>query len=88
MDMTNRQASASEGKVPWVGTQTLTWFFQWCRDHGIAGDNDKFKAGIIAGVFAPAAIAVPDRFLDGHYQFFIFPARLERWAEENAIDWR
>ena len=22
------------------------------------------------------------------YQFFIFPARLERWAEENAIEYR
>lgn len=87
MDETRRSA-IPDGKVPWVGTQTLSWFFQWCRDHGISGDNDKFKAGLVAGVFAPAAIAVPDLLRDDHYLFYIFPARLEKWAEENAIDWR
>lgn len=78
--------------VPFVRTETLTWFYDWCRDHGIAGNNDKLKAGLIAGVFAPAAVAVPDiRFGQAdpdRYQFFIFPARLERWAEENAVEYR
>ena len=75
-------------KLPWIGAETLSWFYQWCRDHGIPGDNHKLQAGIIAGVFAPAAVAVPDQLADGKYQFFIFPARLQRWAEENAIEWR
>lgn len=78
--------------IPFVRTETLEWFYRWCRDHGIAGDNSKLKSGIIAGVFAPAAVAVPDiRFGQAdpdRYQFFIFPARLERWAEENAIEYR
>lgn len=52
------------------------------------GDNRKLQSGIISGVFYPAAIAVPDLLRDGRYQFFIFPARLKRWAEDNAIDWR
>lgn len=76
------------GKEPWIGAETLEWFYHWCRDHGIPGDNRKLQAGIIAGVFHPAAIAVPDLLRDGRYQFFIFPARLKRWAEENAIEWR
>ena len=63
-------------KLPWIGAETLSWFYQWCRDHGIPGDNHKLQAGIIAGVFAPAAVAVPDQL------------RLQRWAEENAIEWR
>ncbi len=75
-------------KQPWVGAETLEWFYHWCRDHGIPGDNYKLQAGIIAGVFSPAAIAVPDRVRDGKYQYFIFPARLQRWAEDNAIEWR
>lgn len=75
-------------KVPWIGAETMQWFYQWCREHGIPGDNYKLKAGAIAGVFHPAVIAVPDLQRDGGYQFFVFPARLERWAEENAIEWR
>lgn len=78
-------------KVPFVGCETLTWFIHWCHEHGIPGSHYKLKAGIIAGVFAPAAVAVPriyDAISDEQYDFFIFPARLERWAEENAIDYR
>ena len=82
----------SQKGIPFVRTETLEWFYHWCRDHGIAGDNSKLKSGIIAGVFAPAAVAVPDirfgRADQDRYQFFIFPARLERWAEENAIEYR
>ncbi len=77
-------------KIPWVGCETLTWFCGWCRDHGIPGDNGKLRDGIIGGVFAPAAVAVPDTALghEGKYHLFIFPARLEKWAEENAIEIR
>lgn len=74
-------------KVPWVGAQTLKWFYGWCRDHGIPGDDYKLKSGIIAGIFAPGAVAVPDVLGDG-YQFFIFPKKLEEWAEARAIDRR
>lgn len=41
------------GKEPWIGAETLDWFYHWCRDHGIPGDNRKLQAGIIAGVFHP-----------------------------------
>ncbi len=88
-DPTN-PAAGNPDTVPWVGEQSLTWFYSWCRDHGIAGSTQKLKDGIIAGVFAPAAIAVPNSKLgwEDRYHFFIFPKRLELWAEENAIDYR
>lgn len=74
-------------KTPWVGAETLSWFYRWCRDHGISGDNHKLKAGIVAGVFGSAAVAVRDADTAEGYSYFIFPARLERWAEENAVDY-
>ena len=52
-------------KEPWIGAETLEWFYRWCRDHGIPGDNRKLQSGIISGVFYPAAIAVPDLLRDG-----------------------
>lgn len=75
-------------KVPWVGAETLSWFYSWCREHGISGDNEKFRRGIIAGIFQPGAYAVQDPVDPSHYWYYIFPARLERWAEELAIDYR
>lgn len=88
-DPTKRAADCEE-PIPWVGEQSLSWFYNWCRDHGIAGSAQKFKDGIIAGVFAPGAIAVPNSKLgwEDRYHFYIFPKRLEEWAKENAIDYR
>lgn len=74
--------------VRWVGAQTLDWFYSWCRDHGIPGDNSKLKSGIIEGIFKPGAVAVPDLRTVGGYQFFIFPRKLEDWAAEYAVEVR
>ena len=64
-------------KEPWIGAETLEWFYRWCRDHGIPGDNRKLQSGIISGVFYPAAIAVPDLLREGRYQFFYFSGAAE-----------
>lgn len=75
-------------KIPFVGAQNLTWFYSWCRDHGIPGKNEKLKNGLIHGIFGSAAIAVPSDIAEDGYDYFIFPRRLEEWARENMIDER
>jgi len=47
-----------DGKEPFIGCYTLTDFAEWCREHGIPCTPDKLKAGLLAGVFQPAAWAV------------------------------
>lgn len=77
-----------DGKEPFIGCYTLTDFADWCREHGIPCTPEKLRAGLLAGVFKPAAWAVRSDFDPDKIFYFIFPARLERWAQENAIDYR